>query len=482
MSTQDRIRWTAAFLIWLLALAPAASAEVILHAFNWRYDEVAARADEIAARGFASVLVAPPLKSEGTAWWARYQPQDYRVIDHPLGNTESFRLMAQRLSAAGVRLYADIVVNHMANEANLRPDLNYPGQRVLDRYAADPAYFERQRLHGDLRFNLFSSLDFREARCIGDYTSVFQVQNWRLCGGGGDPGLPDLNDNDWVVGQQRLYLAALKDLGVGGFRIDAAKHMTPKQIARIFTPAIIADAFVFGEVITGSGLGDPEYQLFLAPYLDQTRHAAYDFPLHASLRRAFAFGGNLADLVDPLAAGQALPGDRAVTFTVTHDIPNNSGFRGLLLDPVDETLAYAYILGRNGGTPMLYSDHNESGDNRWVDAWRRADLNAMIDFHNRMRGQDLRMLAAGPCFLLFRRGTLGLVGINKCGHGIDVDLDVSADKLWWRTPYRDALGGDVIVIDRRGYRITLPARSARMWVREAASVPLAAMKVQQSGY
>ena len=62
-----------------------------------------------------------------------------------------------------------------------------------------------------------------------------------------------------------------------------------------------------------------------------------------------------------------------------------------------------------------------------------------------------------------------------------MDLDVSADKLWWHTPYRDALGGSVIRIDRRGYRITLPARSARMWVREAAGVPPAAMKVGQSG-
>jgi alpha-amylase len=482
VNTQSRFRGNAALLIWLLAQAPAASAEVILHAFNWRYDEVAANADEIAARGFASVLVSPPLKSEGSAWWARYQPQDYRVIDHALGNTESFRQMSQRLAAAGVSLYADIVVNHMANEASQRPDLNYPGQRVLDLYASDPAWFERQRLYGDLRFNQLSSLDFREARCITDYNNVYQVQHWRLCGGGGDPGLPDLNDNDWVVSQQRLYLAALKGLGVSGFRIDAAKHMTPKQIARIFTPAIIDDSFVFGEVITGAGAGNLEYEQYLLPYLADTSHRAYDFPMHASLRGAFAFGGNLANLVDPLAAGQALPGDRAVTFTVTHDIPNNSGFRGLLLDPVDETLAYAYILGRDGGTPMLYSDHNESGDNRWVEAWRRTDLNAMVDFHNRMVGQDLRMLAAGPCFVLFRRGALGLVGINKCGNGVDVEIDISADKLWWRTPYRDLLGGTVINIDRRGYRITLPARTARMWVREAAGVPPAAGKEAQSGH
>ena len=470
MATHRSSGWmTGSVLLWLLALAPAAQADVILHAFNWRYDDVAAQADEIAARGYRMVLVSPPLKSEGSAWWARYQPQDYRVIDSPLGNTESFRAMSQRLAAAGVRLYADIVVNHMANESGQRPDLNYPGQRVLDRYASDAAYFERQRLFGELRVNLLSPLEFREARCISDYNNVFQVQNWRLCGGGGDTGLPDLNDNDAAVIPQRQYLRALKSLGVSGFRIDAAKHMTAKQLARIFTEDIVADTFVFGEVITGSGLGDPEYQLYLLPYLDSSGHAAYDFPLHASLRRAFAFGGNLADLADPLERGQALPSERAVTFTLTHDMPNNSGFRGQLLDPVDETLAYAYIFGRRDGTPMLYSDHNESGDGRWVNAWQRADLTAMIAFHNQMRGEDLRMLAQSACFVMFRRGVRGLVGINKCGSSVDVDLDIVADKLWWRTGYRDVLSGNVINIDRRGYRVTLPARTARMWVRDGTT-------------
>lgn len=471
MGSSRKFGWMAPLLLLgLLALMPAARADVILHAFNWRYDEVAAQAEAISARGYRMVLVSPPLKSEGSAWWARYQPQDYRVIDNPLGNTESFRAMAQRLAAVGVRLHADIVVNHMANESGLRSDLNYPGQRVLDRYAADPAYFQRQRLFGDLSQNLLSPLAFREARCINDYNNVFQVQNWRLCGGGGDTGLPDLNDSDAVVSQQRLYLEALKQLGVSGFRIDATKHMTGKQIARIFTPEIVANTFVYGEVITGSGLGDPEYQLYLLPYLDSSGHAAYDFTMHASLRRAFAFGGNLAELANPLERGQALPDQRAVTFTVTHDMPNNSGFRGQLLDPVDETLAYAYILGRNQGTPMLYSDHNESGDGRWVDAWRRADLAAMVSFHNQMQGEDLRMLAQGACFVMFRRGVRGLVGINKCGNNVDVELDIVADKLWWRSNYRDVLSGNVINIDRRGYRVTLPPRTARMWVREAAAV------------
>ena len=463
-------RWLTLLVLALAGWPGSAPAEAILHAFNWRYDEIEARAADIAARGYGAVLVAPPLKSEGSAWWARYQPQDYRVIDHPLGNTESLRALANRLRPLGAKLYADIVINHMANEAAQRPDLDYPGQRVLSQYAARPSDFERQRLFGDLDTNLLAAADFHPAGCIQDYFDLRQVQTLRLCGGGGDPGLPDLNDHDRVVAAQRAYLLALKQIGISGFRIDAAKHMGEKHLVRVLDGVIDGGDFVFGELITGGGAGDREYALFLEPWLSRTEWAAYDFPLHAMLRRGFGFGGDLSILADPLAGGQALPGARAVTFAVTHDIPNNQGFRGLLLDPVDETLAYAYLFGRGGGSPLVYSDHNESGDGRWVDAYRREDLTAMIRFHNAVAGEaEQRTLASGACFLAFRRGSLGLVAINKCGHSVEFEVEAGGDKLWQQTPYRDVLSGDTLVLQSRRQRLTLPARSARMWLREPGS-------------
>ena len=242
--------WHPLFAIALLACAASAQAEAILHAFNWRYDEIEARAADIAARGYGAVLVAPPLRSEGSAWWARYQPQDYRVIDHPLGNTENLRALANRLRPLGVKLYADIVINHMANEASQRPDLDYPGQRVLSQYASNPAYFERQRLYGNLGENLFAAGDFHPAGCIRDYFNLQQVQTLRLCGGGSDPGLPDLNDHDRVIAQQRAYLRALKQIGVTGFRIDAAKHMGEKHLRRVLDGIVDDGDLVFGELIT----------------------------------------------------------------------------------------------------------------------------------------------------------------------------------------------------------------------------------------
>jgi alpha-amylase len=202
-----------------------------------------------------------------------------------------------------------------------RPDLDYPGQRVLSQYAANTAYFERQRLFGSLGENLLAARDFHPAGCIQDYLNVQQVQTLRLCGGGADPGLPDLNDHDRVVAAQRAYLLALKQVGVTGFRIDAAKHMGEKHLARVLEGVVDDGDLVFGELITGGGAGDREYALFLQPWLARTGWAAYDFPLHAMLRRGFAFGGDLSILADPLASGQALPDARAVTFAVTHDIP-----------------------------------------------------------------------------------------------------------------------------------------------------------------
>ncbi|MEQ9728846.1 hypothetical protein ABRP29_24765, partial [Pseudomonas sp. WHRI 8822A] len=95
----------------------------------------------------------------------------------------------------------------------------------------------------------------------------------------------------------------------------------------------------------------------------------------------------------------------------------------------DETLAYAYLLGRNGGVPMVYTDNNESGDNRWVNAYLRDDLRRMIGFHNGVQGSDMQVLSSSACHILFRRGSLGIVGINKCGNPVNTTVAMSGSVL-----------------------------------------------------
>ena len=77
------------------------------------------------------MLVSPPLKSErspGCPGYELYQPQDFRVIDNCSGNRQEFVAMIDALKAKNVRVYADIVVNHMANERNNAT--NFSGDQI----------------------------------------------------------------------------------------------------------------------------------------------------------------------------------------------------------------------------------------------------------------------------------------------------------------------------------------------------------------
>lgn len=497
-------RWLA----WALALpaglagqAPPAGAQVILHAFDWSYAEVARQAEVIARAGYGAVLVAPPLKSprrRPCPWYLRYQPQDWRVIDNCGGNRESLVAAIAALRARGVQTYADVVVNHMANER--QQDLRFPGEAALADYGRRRSYWRRQILYGDTDGNgvldngllpddgrpdgLFGPQDFHPARCIRAYGDRESVHRDRLCHPGGSiPGLPDLIDRGpggyWVTQQRRRYIQALFDLGIRGFRIDAAKHM-PIETIRAFVPERVwRRSPIIAEIITGGGVGDGEYHQFLEPYLRALPPAfgAYDFPLLHLLRRALAPDGSLADVAWPLARGQALEGRRALTVVVTHDIPTNAGFRSWILwrgpgSTSDEDLAYAYILGRDGGTPMVLADGSRpaADGGRWVSGWRSPAMVAMIRFHNRLQGQAMEVLAASACALVWRRGDEGIVAINKCTQAMELGV---ASRIRWRRSYRDVLSGHRLAptpgldaADQWRLQLRLPGRTARLWLAE----------------
>jgi alpha-amylase len=438
--------------------------DAILHAFNWRYSDIASRAPAIADAGYGAVLLAPPLYSDdkGSAWWQRYQPKDYRVLRSFLGRKRDLCGAIRALHDRGVRVYADLVFNHMANEKAFRPDepYSFPGTAELFRYATERPNFERDRLYGNLDVGLFGPQDFHPQGDIVSWTSGTEVQSGWL------GGLPDLSLNPWVVAQQRECLKALSALGLDGFRIDAMKHMPIEHLGQVFQIEELAGKYVFGETLTCS---DPEEAAFLWPIIRDTAFPCYDFPLHETLRRVFAPSGTMRELVDPAARGQALPWSRAVTFTVTHDIPNNDGFRGLLLPPQDEYLANAYILGRDGGVPLVFTDDNESADrypadrDRWRDAWARYDIVQMIHFHNAVHGTLQRSLFDHDGFIVFARGDRGIVAINKTN-------EWQSPTIWtWglsQGRYRCQIHQHEMRIEGDTFSLDIPPRQAQMWLRE----------------
>lgn len=435
--------------------------DVILHAFNWRYADIVEQAQDIAKHGYGAVLFPPPLYSDESSlyWWQRYQPKDYRVVRSFLGGRQELQRAISRLHDYGVRAYTDLVFNHMANEKGRRADpYNFPGEDELKRYRAERASFETDRLYGDLDVGLFSPWDFNPQGDIVNWNDRIESQEHWLSG------LPDLDLNDWVIRQQQTCLCALNALGFDGYRIDAIKHLPLEHIQRVFQIPEMEGEFIFAEALTAN---DNEENTFLWPLMDTTAIAYYDFPLHETLRRVLSPAGTMRELVDPAAYRQALPWHRAVTFTVTHDIPNNDGFRWQMLDPQDEFLANVYILCRDGGVPLVFTDHNESAEkfgadrDRWSGAWRRVDMVAMVAFHNAVHGTPQRSLYEDDGFMVFARGEKGLVAINKT--------------MLWQHPeisthglrpgnYRCLIHG--LDLQVRGERFTLdiPPRQAQVWL------------------
>lgn len=437
---------------------------VTLHAFNWKYAEIIDNLDSIRQAGYGAILIPPPLYSDpkGDQWWQRYQPKDYRVLLSHLGGKKDLEKLIAicHSSSPRINVYADLVINHMANEA--RDDrFDFPGKEELERYRKEPDVYEENRLYGDLSTGLFSAQDFNHAGEIegGEWSDRGAVQYQNLSG------LPDLKDSDWVLKQQHLMVDALVDMGFDGFRIDAIKHITERMIDNVADQPDVRDKFWFGEVLTGS---DHDERVFLEPFLHETWMSAYDFPLFNTIREAFGLGGSLRSLARPQNDGNALPWNRAVTFVVNHDVPHNNGFRSWLLDRQDEHLAHAYILGRDGGVPLIYSDHNESHHeadrDRWLDAYKRPDIAAMIQFHNAVHGEEMVMLYESDTLLIFRRGHKGIVAINK--GGFEQWAEFSTWGLKNPGTFTDLIHGYELTLAENQVNLMVPPRTVQMWLSQ----------------
>jgi alpha-amylase len=86
-----------------------------VHLFEWSWQDVATECETfLGPKGFAAVQVSPPNEHITTSqWWARYQPVSY-ALESRGGSRAEFIDMVQRCDAAGVDIYVDAIINHMA--------------------------------------------------------------------------------------------------------------------------------------------------------------------------------------------------------------------------------------------------------------------------------------------------------------------------------------------------------------------------------
>jgi alpha-amylase len=140
------------------------------------------------------------------------------------------------------------------------------------------------------------------------------------------------------------YLLDLVSLGVDGFRIDAAKHMAPQDVAAIVA-RLPAGTAIAQEVIRGSG--EP-----ITPEQYTGSGQVYEFAYGKDLKGELAGTPGLAL---QLGTGD-LPSDDAVVFVDNHDTERN-GSTLSYSDGAEYSLANVLMLGGAYGTPQVYSGY-----------------------------------------------------------------------------------------------------------------------------
>lgn len=472
-------RWLAGSLMAGL-MAPATAAEAptapvnapgatLVHLFEWRWADIARECENVLGpAGVTAVQVSPPnehiaLEPVDGAWWARYQPVSYR-LESRSGSRAAFVDMVERCRAVGVGIVVDAVINHMAGIGE--------GQGVAGTRFT-PFHYGGLYRHAD-----FHHCGRNGDDQIRDYQDRWEVQHCHLVG------LADLATEKPGVRQRiRGYLQDLFDIGVAGFRLDAAKHIPPEDIAAILA-GLDGNPFIVQEVIDLGG--EP---ITVHDYL--ANGSVTEFRYGRELSRAMMSGDltRLRTLGDDPAW---TPDHKALVFIDNHDNQRGHGAGGPVMTHgvgARYRLGVIFMLSWPYGTPRLMSgyafddadqgpptlpgslataplysadgDDYECDGRRWLCEHRDAAALAMVGFRRVVGDAPLsHWQQEGNARIAFARGGRGFVAINRSAESWRATLTTGLPA----GRYCDILAADCaapISVDARGRAaLTVPADGA----------------------
>lgn len=277
---------------------------VLVHLFEWSWDDIAIECERwLGPKGFTAVQISPPQEHvEGEAWYTRYQPVTYNITSRG-GDEQAFRSMVQRCAAVGVGIYADVVINHVARGRGT----GVAGSSFTER--ATPLYEPKHFHH---------SVDSLMENCVVNSSDPINMQYCDLAE------LPDLRTSSRHV-QETLarYLNHLLDLGVAGFRVDAAGHIPKADIKALFA-RVRGDRFVFLEVISKSN-DEPVNcgQYYSLEEVQKPSGHTSEFQYALDLKHHILGEDKLQELIQLGEDWGRIPSKHAVVFVDNHDTQRN---------------------------------------------------------------------------------------------------------------------------------------------------------------
>jgi len=407
----------AALVATIATAAPAAAAstpprgDVIANLFEWNWNSVASECTTVLGpNGYGGVQVAPPQESvtlagAGHPWWEVYQPVSYQVNSR-LGTRAAFAAMVTACHNAGVKVYADAVLNHMTGGTG---SSGYAGTTFTGKYSYPGLY-------GSQDFHHYPSDCPNSDGQIHDYNNQTDVQECELVQ------LSDLRtESSYVRGKLAGYLNDLLSLGVDGFRLDAAKHINAADIAAIKAQLSRA-AFLYQEVMPGGAVNPPAYE---------TNGSVLEFTYGKKLKEQF--GGSIANLQTFGQSWGLEPSAKSVTFVDNHDTDRDGSTLNYKNGSAYQ-LANIFSLAWGYGSPQVYSSFTFTSNDQsppadangfvsatdcgsagaWLCQDRQQATVGMVGWHNAVAGNPVaNWWSDGNNVISFSRGSAGFVAINN---------------------------------------------------------------------
>lgn len=256
--------------------------------------------------------------------------------------------MVRRCNNVGVRIYVDAIINHMAAQ---QPDeiLGTGGSHVdTSKYNYPEIGYMREHFNGNEN----------EVSCgVNDFENAVEVRNCDLFG------LQDLNQTHPYVQEKIIELLNnLTHMGVAGYRIDAARHIWPSELKKIYdnlrplntTHGFAQNQypFIFQEVSDG-----PESR-WTKQYTPLA--AVTEFRYSKDINRVFRGQVNLVHLKNWGTGWAYLPSEDVLVFITNHDNQRDGAKDRTIMthhSPREYRMANAWALAHPYGNLRIMSSY-----------------------------------------------------------------------------------------------------------------------------
>lgn len=497
---------------------------VILHCWNWSYNNIKKYLPQIAAAGYTAVQTSPVTQPkdyywEGTAygnvgipdglggndgnWWKSYQPVTEEICDNGhtwYGTKAEFKAMCDEAEKYGIKVIVDIVANHMGNIKGWKIG---SVEEVMGDISPQVGTFWNPDMLTDPSYWHIS-------------TSWVHSSDGRFDVTQGNMGMPDLNTGDKKV--QNMILNLLKeciDNGADGFRFDAAKHIeTPKDDAAFasdFWDVVLDGAtsyakstknftpYYYGEVL--NRIDSNAAENYYLSKMSVTDNSTGD-NIRNSLKYGQVGGASNSGYCG-YAHGQ---GNKVVLWAESHDTYMGGGSS---YDCNDSTInkAWAIVASRKDSTGLyfarpFYSYERLNDDQNGYDA--RKDPNQMAKeirqtqmgevgtltwmdtcvaevnrFRNHFVGQSESLGNSGDSLFYNVRGNSGVVIVSTKGAG---DVSVSLGGKMKDGTYTDQVSGNTFTVSGGTIKGTIGNGDGIAVVYNTTSVPRSTIEAPRENF